>query len=78
MTADTPALRRWIATKLPAGPDPMIATSNRTRILWLRASKKTNLGWVLVISAIVWLVNSFQAWTWAGFFVYALNALIRG
>jgi uncharacterized membrane protein HdeD (DUF308 family) len=36
------------------------------------------LGWVLAISAIVWLVNAFQAWTWAGFFVYALNALIRG
>jgi len=36
------------------------------------------LGWVLIISAIVWLVNSFQAWTWGGFFVYALNALIRG
>jgi len=36
------------------------------------------LGWVLAISAVVWLVNSFQAWTWGGFFVYALNALIRG
>jgi len=36
------------------------------------------LGWVLAISAAVWLVNSFQAWTWGGFFVYALNALIRG
>jgi len=36
------------------------------------------LGWVLLISAVVWIVNSFQAWTWGGFFVYALNALIRG
>jgi hypothetical protein len=27
---------------------------------------------------VVWFVNSFQAWTWGGFFVYALNALIRG
>ena len=36
------------------------------------------LGWVLVISAAVWIVSSFQAWTWGGFFVYALNALIRG
>src|SRR5260370_27549346 len=36
------------------------------------------LGWVLLISAVVWFVNSFQAWTWGGFFVYALNALIRG
>jgi uncharacterized membrane protein HdeD (DUF308 family) len=36
------------------------------------------LGWVLLISAGVWFVNSFQAWAWGGFFVYALNALIRG
>ena len=36
------------------------------------------LGWVLAISAVVWLVNSFQAWTWGGFFVYALSAIIRG
>jgi uncharacterized membrane protein HdeD (DUF308 family) len=36
------------------------------------------LGWVLAISGVVWLVNSFRAWTWGGFFVYALNALIRG
>ena len=36
------------------------------------------LGWVLAISAVVWLVNSFQAFTWQGFFLYALNALIRG
>jgi uncharacterized membrane protein HdeD (DUF308 family) len=36
------------------------------------------LGWVLLISAAVWLVNSFQAWTWGGFLMYALNALIRG
>jgi uncharacterized membrane protein HdeD (DUF308 family) len=36
------------------------------------------LGWVLAISAVVWFVNAFQAWTWGGFFVYALNAFIRG
>jgi uncharacterized membrane protein HdeD (DUF308 family) len=36
------------------------------------------LGWVLAISAVVWLLNSFQAFTWQGFFIYALNALIRG
>jgi uncharacterized membrane protein HdeD (DUF308 family) len=36
------------------------------------------LGWVLAISAVVWLVNSFQAFTWQGFFLYALNAIIRG
>jgi uncharacterized membrane protein HdeD (DUF308 family) len=36
------------------------------------------LGWILAISAVVWLINSFQAWTWTGFLVYALNALIRG
>jgi uncharacterized membrane protein HdeD (DUF308 family) len=26
----------------------------------------------------VWLVNAFQVWTWGGFFVYLLNAIIRG
>jgi uncharacterized membrane protein HdeD (DUF308 family) len=36
------------------------------------------IGWVLAISAVAWLVNAFQSWTWAGFFVYALNALLRG
>ena len=36
------------------------------------------LGWVLTISGVMWLVNSLQAWTWGGFFVYLLNALIRG
>jgi uncharacterized membrane protein HdeD (DUF308 family) len=35
------------------------------------------LGWVLAISGIVWLVASFQTWTWSGFFVYLLNAIIR-
>ena len=35
------------------------------------------LGWVLAISGVVWLVNAFQAWTWGGFFVYLLNAIIR-
>jgi len=36
------------------------------------------LGWVLMISGIVWLVNSFYAFSWHGFFLYLLNALIRG
>jgi len=36
------------------------------------------LGCVLAISAVVWLVSSFQAFTWQGFFIYALNALLRG
>jgi len=36
------------------------------------------LGWVLVISGVVWLVSSFYAWSWGGFSVYLLNAIIRG
>ncbi len=36
------------------------------------------LGWVLAISAVVWLVNAFYAWNWGGFFLYLLNAIIRG
>jgi len=36
------------------------------------------LGWVLAIGAVVWLVNSFWAWNWRGFFLYLLNAIIRG
>ncbi len=36
------------------------------------------LGWVLVISAVVWLITSFYAFSWQGFFVYLLNAIIRG
>src|SRR5271157_3492249 len=36
------------------------------------------LGWVLAISGVVWLVSAFQAWNWGGFFVYLLNAIIRG
>ena len=36
------------------------------------------LGWVLAISGVVWLVGAFQTWTWGGFFVYLLNAIIRG
>ena len=36
------------------------------------------IGWVLAVSAAVWLVNAFQSWTWVGFFVYSLNALLRG
>lgn len=36
------------------------------------------LGWVLAISGVIWLVGAFQTWTWGGFFVYLLNAIIRG
>jgi len=36
------------------------------------------LGWVLLISGVLWLVNSFYAFSWHGFFLYLLNALIRG
>src|SRR5258708_36809966 len=35
------------------------------------------LGWVLLISGVFWLVNSFFAFSWPGFFLYLLNALIR-
>ena len=36
------------------------------------------LGWVLVISGVFWLVNSFLTITWPIFFLYLLNGLIRG
>ncbi len=36
------------------------------------------LGWVLVISAVIWLVNSVWAYNWQGFFIFLLNAIIRG
>ena len=36
------------------------------------------LGWVLVISGVLWLVNSFYAFSWHGFFLFLLNGLIRG
>jgi uncharacterized membrane protein HdeD (DUF308 family) len=36
------------------------------------------LGWVLAISAVFWLIGAFQALGWGGFFIYLLNALIRG
>ena len=36
------------------------------------------LGWVLAISGVLWLVNSFYAFNWHGFFLYLLNAIIRG
>jgi uncharacterized membrane protein HdeD (DUF308 family) len=35
------------------------------------------LGWILAISGVVWLVGTFQTWTWGGFLVYLLNAIIR-
>ena len=36
------------------------------------------LGWVLAISAVFWFIGAFQALGWGGFFIYLLNALIRG
>lgn len=36
------------------------------------------LGWILAISAAFWFVSSFYALSWQGFFLYLLNALIRG
>jgi len=36
------------------------------------------LGWVLLVSGVLWLVNSFYAFSWHGFFLYLLNAIIRG
>ena len=36
------------------------------------------LGLVLAISAVLWLVSAFWAFTWQGFFLYLLNAIIRG
>src|SRR5579864_3003370 len=36
------------------------------------------LGWVLMISGVVWLINSLYAFSWHGFFLYLLNAIIRG
>ena len=36
------------------------------------------LGWVLAISAVFWFIGSFRALGWSGFFIYLLNALIRG
>jgi len=35
------------------------------------------LGWVLVISGVFWLVNSFFAFNWHGFFLCLLSAIIR-
>jgi len=36
------------------------------------------LGWVLAISGGLWLINSFYALSGQGFFLYLLNAIIRG
>jgi uncharacterized membrane protein HdeD (DUF308 family) len=36
------------------------------------------LGWVLAISAVVWAVSALFAFSWHGFFLYTLNAVIRG
>jgi uncharacterized membrane protein HdeD (DUF308 family) len=36
------------------------------------------LGWILAISGVFWLINAFRALGWGGFFLYLLNAIIRG
>jgi len=36
------------------------------------------LGWVLAISGVLWLLDAIRAFTWYGFFLYLLNAIIRG
>lgn len=36
------------------------------------------LGWVLAISGVLWLANAVCALSWQGFFLYLLNAIIRG
>ena len=36
------------------------------------------LGWILLISGVFWLVSSFYAFSWHGFFLYLLNAVLRG
>jgi uncharacterized membrane protein HdeD (DUF308 family) len=36
------------------------------------------LGWILAFSGVVWLAGAFRAWGWGGFFLYLLNAIIRG
>jgi uncharacterized membrane protein HdeD (DUF308 family) len=36
------------------------------------------LGWVLMISAVMWFANSFFTLNWRGFFLFLLNAIIRG
>jgi len=35
------------------------------------------LGWILVVSGILWLISSFYAISWQGFFLYLLNAILR-
>jgi uncharacterized membrane protein HdeD (DUF308 family) len=36
------------------------------------------LGWVLAISGALWLISSFYAFTWRGFLLHVLNAILRG
>jgi len=36
------------------------------------------LGWILAISGVMWLVNAFRAFSWHGFLLFLLNAIIRG
>ena len=36
------------------------------------------LGWILAISGVLWFVNAFRAFSWHGFFLFLLNAIIRG
>ena len=36
------------------------------------------IGWLLLIGAILSLIQAFRVRTWSGFFLYLLNALLRG
>jgi uncharacterized membrane protein HdeD (DUF308 family) len=36
------------------------------------------LGWILAVGAVFWFVSSFYAFSWQGFLLYLLNAIIRG
>jgi len=36
------------------------------------------LGWILAVSGVFWLVSALWALSWRGFFLYLLNAIIRG
>ncbi len=35
------------------------------------------LGWVIGISGVLWLINTFFAFSWHGVFLYLLNAILR-
>ena len=45
MAVETPAFRSWIASAQPAGPDPTIATSKRTRLFCTSDRKNATCHW---------------------------------